>query len=143
MIIDANILLRGFLADEAQAQAQALIHDYIVGRLALRAPELIRYEICNAIWQAERRGRVTSDQAEQVLRAVEGLDIEIEAISWQEMLPLARRFGCSAYDAAYLALAASKDEPFITGDLKLFNSVHTSLGWVRWIGGYEVDTALA
>lgn len=137
MIIDANVILRGFLADEAQDQAQALIRDYIAGRLELHAPELISYELCNAVWQAERRGRMTSDQAEQILRSIEGLDIGFETVSWEEMLPLARRFGCSAYDAAYLALAEKRGEPFLTGDLRLYNAVRATLKLVQWIGDYE------
>ena len=141
MIVDANVILRGYLMDVAQPQAQALIRDSVAGRLELRAPTLISYELCHAVWQAERRGRVTSDQVEQILRSVEGLGIGLEAVSWQEALPLARRFGCSAYTAAYLALAGSRDEPFITGDLKLFNAVHSSLGRVQWIGDYESSAA--
>jgi predicted nucleic acid-binding protein len=137
MIIDANVILRGFFLDEAQPQAQALIRDHIAGRGELRAPELISYELCNAVWQAERRGRVTPDQAEQILQSIEGLGIGLESVSWQETLPLARRFGCSAYDAAYLALAGSRGEPFITGDLRLFNAVHASLSWVQWLGDYR------
>lgn len=51
MIIDANVILRGYLTDEAQPQAQALIRDSVAGRLELRAPTLISYELCNAVWR--------------------------------------------------------------------------------------------
>jgi predicted nucleic acid-binding protein len=54
------------------------------------------------------------------------------------MLPLARRFVRSAYNAAYLALAEKNGEPLITGDERLFNAVHAELGWVVWIGAYSV-----
>jgi predicted nucleic acid-binding protein len=49
---------------------------------------------------------------------------------------MARRFSCSAYDAACLALAESRGEPFITGDLRLYNTVHAALSWVTWIADY-------
>jgi predicted nucleic acid-binding protein len=137
MIIDANIVLRGFLPDEVQAQARALIRDHIAGRTELRAPELISYELCNAVWQAERRGRITPNQADQILKSIEGLEIGLEAVSWRETLPMAQRFGCSAYDAAYLALAELRGEPFITGDLRLYNTVHAALSWVTWIGDFQ------
>ncbi len=53
------------------------------------------------------------------------------------MLPLARRFERSAYDAAYLTLAQKLDEPFITGDERLYHAVHAHLDWVRWLEDYS------
>jgi len=59
----------------------------------------------------------------------------MEPVSWRQIWPLARRFDRSAYDAAYLALAQARDEPLVTGDLRLYNAVRDHLDWVRWIGG--------
>jgi predicted nucleic acid-binding protein len=53
------------------------------------------------------------------------------------MIPIARRFNRSGYDASYLALAESKGEQFITGDERLYNAVHDSLEWVKWIEDYS------
>ncbi len=80
------------------------------------------------------RGRVTIEEGEAILVAFEGLGIEMEPVTWQQMLPLARRFDRSAYDAAYLALAKMRVEPLITGDLRLYNAVRDTLDWVWWIG---------
>jgi predicted nucleic acid-binding protein len=134
MIVDANVVLRAFFPDEAQPKAQALIRDHVSGRVQLAAPTLLTYEVTNAVLQAVRRGRVAEEDAEAILIAVEGLSIEIEAVSWQQMLPMARRFDRSAYDAAYLALAEARGEPLVTGDEKLYNAVHNHLDWVQWIG---------
>jgi hypothetical protein len=51
-------------------------------------------------------------------------------------LPLARQFNRSAYDAAYLTLAQDTGQQFITGDLRLYNAVHSQLNWVLWIEDY-------
>jgi predicted nucleic acid-binding protein len=134
MIVDANVILRSFFPDEAQTRAQALIREHVSGRVQLAAPTLLTYEVTNAVLQAVRRGRVAEEDAEAVLIAVEGLSIEIEAVSWQQMLPMAHRFDRSAYDAAYLALAEARGEPLVTGDEKLYNAVHDHLDWVQWIG---------
>jgi predicted nucleic acid-binding protein len=134
MIIDASVVLRAFFPDEAQLDAQSLIRDHVSGRVQLVAPTLLTYEVANAVLQAVRRGRVTGEDAEAILVAVEGLGIETEPVSWQQMLPLARRFDRSAYDAAYLALAEARGEPLVTGDEKLYNTVHGHLDWVRRIG---------
>jgi predicted nucleic acid-binding protein len=136
MIVDANIILQAFFPDEVQPKAQALIRDHVSGRVQLAAPTLLVYEVANAVLQAVRRGRVTAEDAEAILVAVEGLGIETEPVSWQQMLPLARRFDRSAYDAAYLALAEARGEPLVTGDEKLYNAVRHDLDWVQWIGDF-------
>lgn len=136
MIVDASVLLRAFFPDEAQPQAQALMRDHVAGRILLKAPDLLPYELANAVWQAERRGRISSAQADEILQAMEGLRIEIEPLARGAMLSLARRFERSAYDAAYLALAEKLGEPLITGDERLYNAVCSRLDWVQWIGSY-------
>lgn len=137
MIVDASVILRAFFPDEEQAQAQALIRDHVTGRVHLAAPTLLLYEVTNAAVQATRRGRITGEQAEDILTSLEGLGILLEPVGWQQMLPLARRFDRSAYDAAYLALAEAIGQPLITGDLRMYNAVHEHLNWVRWLGDYE------
>jgi predicted nucleic acid-binding protein len=52
------------------------------------------------------------------------------------MLPLARQFNCSVYDAAYLTLAQDTGQALLTGDLRLYNAVHAHLDWVLWIDNY-------
>ena len=55
------------------------------------------------------------------------------------MLPMARKFSLSAYDAAYLALALDSNQPLITGDKRLYNAVHAHLDWVLWIEAYHPE----
>jgi predicted nucleic acid-binding protein len=137
MIVDANIILRAFFPDETQAQAQALVAEHAAGRVILEAPSLLLYEFCNAVRQAERRGRIQLEQADRIIETFEGLDIQLHPMEWGQMLPLARRFDRSAYDASYLALAESLRQSFITGDERLYNAVHRQLKWVIWIGDYS------
>jgi predicted nucleic acid-binding protein len=135
MIVDASVILSAFFPDEAQAQA--VVRDHVAGRIKLKAPDLLPYELANAVWQAERRGRVNTNQGNEIIQAMAGLQIEILSLDWAELLPLARRFGRSACDAAYLVLAENLGELLITGDERLYNSVHDKLDWVRWVGAYN------
>ena len=136
MIVDASVLLCAFFPDEAQVQAQALLREHAAGRERLKAPALVVYEVTNAVWQAERRGRISSAQSDEILQAASGLDIELVPLNWGESLPLARRFGRSAYDAAYLTLAERLGERLVTADERLYNAVHPKLKWVILIGNY-------
>jgi predicted nucleic acid-binding protein len=137
MIVDASVLLHAFLPDELQPQALAVVREHATGRVHLKAPALLPYELSNAVLQADRRGRINRDQADRIIESFANLDIEIIPQSWGEMLPLARRFGRSAYDAAYLTLAERLGEQLITGDERLYNAVKGKLDWVLWIGDYH------
>jgi predicted nucleic acid-binding protein len=137
MIIDASVLLSAFFPDEAQVQAQAILHTHAAGQERLKAPMLVVYEVSNAVWQAERRGRITSAQADEIMQTVVDLDIELLPLDWGEMLPLAREYNRSAYDAAYLTLAQRAGESLVTGDKRLYNAVKGKLEWVVWMGDYQ------
>jgi predicted nucleic acid-binding protein len=136
VIVDASTLVAAFFPDEQQAEAQALIRDHVIGRLQLAAPDLLLYEVTNAVVQARRRGRISDEQAADILSSFEGLNIVLRPVTWQQVLPLAQRFDRSAYDAAYLALAEATDQPLVTGDLRMYNAVREHLDWVKWIGAY-------
>ncbi len=138
MIVDASVVISAFFPDEAQSQAQALIREFLAGKIVLKAPALLPYEVSNAIWQAERRGRITTNQADEIVQAFAGLEIEIIPQVWGEMLALAREFKLSAYDAAYLRLAEKTGELFITGDERLYNAVRTTLDQVMWIEDFQL-----
>jgi len=137
VIVDASVILSAFFPDEEQPQAQLLIRDCVIGRLQLAAPDLLLYEVTNAVVQARRRGRIDDEQAAAILSSFEGLGITLRPVGWEQMLPMAQRFGRSAYDAAYLALAAAEDQPLITGDARLYGAVREQLPWVQWIGDYQ------
>jgi predicted nucleic acid-binding protein len=136
MIVDASVILSAFFPDEDQAQAQALVREHVMGRMALVAPTLLLYKVTNAVAQARRRGRASDEQAGNVLASFEGLAIALRPVTWQQILPLAVPFERSAYDAAYLALAEMTEQPLITADRRLYNAVHEHLDRVRWLGDY-------
>ena len=137
MIVDASVILSAFFPDEAQGQAQALIRDHVIGHLELAAPTLLLYEVTNAVLQARRRERINDEKADDILSSFEGLRIALKPVSWQQMLPQAVRFDCSAYDAAYLALAEATGQPMVTADSRMYNAVREHLPWVQWIGDYQ------
>jgi predicted nucleic acid-binding protein len=134
MIIDASIVLSALFPDEHQVEAQEVLRDHVSGRVRLSAPSLLEYEVTNAVVQAIRRERIKIAEGQAILEAFGELGIDIEQVSWQEILPLAQRFDRSAYDAAYMALAERREETLVTGDRRLYNAVHESLDWVQWIG---------
>ena len=138
MIVDASVILMAFFPDEVvQVQAQALLRAHALGTIELRSPDLLAYEVTNAVLQAVRRQRITLETAQEILAAFEALMISLEPVSPAEVLAMAHRFDRSAYDAAYLTLAETLSTQFITGDRRLFNAVSKALPWVLWLGDYQ------
>ncbi len=95
----------------------------ISGR-TLHAPSLLDYEITSVAIKKLRRGEAhAADGLEQAL----GMDIELHDADLQEVCKLAIRYQLSAYDAAYLWLAAELKAPLATFDEKLATAAQAHL----------------
>jgi len=101
-------------------------------------PSWFLFEIVNGLYQRIRRSELTTDEAAQLIDAVQITGVEILGYApsiHTRTLELAHQFRLNAaYDAHYLALAESLDCEMWTADERLWNSVRNTLGWVRWIG---------
>ena len=139
MIVDASALLPAYFPDEDQLPSQHLLRDYVLGELDLAAPTLLVYEMTNAVMQAIRRGRIREEEGMEALDIFDGLGIPLFPVTWQDMAAFAQRFGRSAYDASYLALANQRGESLVTGDRRMYNAVKDHLDWVIWIGDLFED----
>lgn len=138
-VIDASVLLmRVFEDEEGHEPARALLRDYSRGMVELIAPTLLIYEVTNGVLQTlegRRPGRGLSlEEAEELLALLEGYRIPLLSVPPRRMLRLAHDHQCTAYDAAYLALAEQEGVPLITGDIRLHRAVRDQLSWVHWIG---------
>jgi predicted nucleic acid-binding protein len=104
------------------------------------APRLWMSETASAIRFLLSQKEITSDEAEQALRTIYGLRVEI--INEDEelclrALELAGKLGQSkAYDSIYLALAEKLVTDFWTADERLANRCQKdlNLGWVHFVG---------
>jgi predicted nucleic acid-binding protein len=118
IVVDASATLAWAFEEGIAARITEL-----VASDTLLAPPIWRLEVVNVILRHERRGLVTSSQSEKVLRALEGLRIEIVdsqvARSLDQMAAFARPHQLTSYDAAYLDIAISAASPLITLDQNL------------------------
>jgi predicted nucleic acid-binding protein len=84
------------------------------------APALRAFEVASVLSIAERRGRMNAAAQAEFLERLRQLPIAIEQrpAAWlaQQILPLARTYRLSAYDAAYLELAIREGLPLATLD---------------------------
>lgn len=138
VVVDSSVSLKWALDDEdAVEQAVALRDAAVSGRVDMVAPSLWLYEVINALVIAARRGRLTSEIGTQALDLLLALGVRLADPEAQDVYFTAIRYGVAAYDAAYLALAATLDVPLWTGDRRFYDAVRGTTELVRWIGDYE------
>jgi predicted nucleic acid-binding protein len=123
-VLDASVALlwlapetnpRG--AEYATAVLTALKHSPAV------VPSLFALEIANVVAKLEYRGVVTEADSQRYATLLGRLDISIDRATAEQALSdtlnLARRYGLSAYDAAYLELVLRTGLPLATLDADL------------------------
>jgi len=83
-------------------------------------PAIWWYEVRNILVINERRKRISESDASKFLRDLVDFPIRMTDISdHSDLLKLARQFGISVYDAAYLELAIRERIPLATLDKAL------------------------
>jgi predicted nucleic acid-binding protein len=138
-VIDASVALKWQFEDEEVVNpAMALLHDFVEGRLELITPTIFTYEIVSAINIAIKRKRIREEAGYRAIIYITSIGIELRGFN--ELVGptfyMARQYGLSPYDCAYMALAEKEKCDFFTGDKKLYNVVNNRLSWVKWIGDY-------
>jgi predicted nucleic acid-binding protein len=119
-VLDCSVSAAWCLKDESSAAA-----DRYLARLETAeavVPPLWIAEMVNVLLVAERRRRITAEDARLALELLEQLPIVPEPPepgSMTRVHELARRFGLSAYDACYLELALAGRWPLASLDRDL------------------------
>ena len=117
-VIDASIAGSWWLPDEALAETHILLRR-LGGETAV-APSVWWFEVRNLLLMAERRDRIDAAGSAALMADLEELSVEIDGNpSSGALLALARSHRLSAYDAAYLELAARRGLPLATLDQAL------------------------
>lgn len=138
-VVDASVAVKWSLRDEADIEiADRVLDDYRQGRIALVAPNHIRYEVPSAIRNAVRKGRETPQAGKLAVARLLALAIPIvdDDLLIQASFDQALRFGCSLYDGLYVALAENIGCPLIHADGRLRNAMGTGFPQALWLTDY-------
>jgi predicted nucleic acid-binding protein len=137
LVVDANIAVRSILYE--MDSLRIFWEKVDQANLTPCAPRLWVSETTSAVRSLVFQKAISHDEAEEILRAINGLRVEImdedEELSLRA-LELAGKLGQSkAYDAFYLALAEKLVVDFWMADERLFNRCRKDLklSWVHWI----------
>lgn len=109
VVVDASFCGAWILSDESSKEAERLLMSAMRGEVKISVPALWHYEMNNLLHSALRRKRLTLDDAQSSLAALEQTPIFLEDVPTasvqKRILHLALQFEISSYDAAYLELA--------------------------------------
>jgi len=121
IVIDASVALAWCFPDEASDYADDVL--VALEGHSILVPTLWPIEITNALLVAERRKRIKQSGIRQFVELLNGLTVVMASQSVTEsvsnILPLAREYSLSAYDAAYLDVAVRHSAPLATLDNNL------------------------
>lgn len=136
-VVDTSLVVKWILAERHRPEAMALLRQWERVYTRPIAPSWFACEVGNAFYRRYVRGEISLSSAQQavgdILRIVELRDIAPPIV--QRALEYAARFSQpAAYDSQFLALAEALGCELWTADERFWNTVRSSLPWVRWVG---------
>ena len=121
LVVDCSALSAVLFDEPARDEALARL----IGR-SLHAPNLLDYEIASVALKKRRHGW-QADALAQALADYAAQDIALHPVDLAAQCELAVRYELSAYDAAYLWLAAELKAPLATFDRRLAEAAQAHL----------------
>jgi len=118
VVVDASVAVKWFSAvgEPHVPQAVDIMTRHVRGELNLAAPDLLYYEVANAL---VRKTALSDAKVRLSLRDLFALGLETVATSADLMavsIKLARRLNITIYDACYAALAQQQGCPLVTAN---------------------------
>ena len=117
-VLDTSVAVKWF-ADEGgaeQAKAIQVFEAFEQGHCELRAPELLYFEIANALKYSHK---LSSSTIVDSLNSLQKLKIEVESLNWptlRKAVEIASTCGAAIYDSYFLAVAIGTESILITAD---------------------------
>jgi predicted nucleic acid-binding protein len=117
-VVDASVALSWCFLDEATPTTKKLLETAATAQIAV--PAWWYLEITNALYFAERKGRIEPTKIAEFIALLESFSIDVDndgpLRAFSHLLPLCRKHQLTSYDAAYLDVALRLDLPLATLD---------------------------
>lgn len=120
IVVDACFLAALLTREEHSPYARECFEAFEARTLL--APALVAWEVANILWKKTRQDEITALDRDAMLDGLDGLEVAMEPPTLSHMrrvLLLSDTHGLTAYDAAYLELAARLEAPLATIDKSL------------------------
>ena len=121
-VVDASVATKWYLPENDTEAALSLRESHVNGEIRLISPDLMVYEVANALRYHPRTGM---DRLAEHIGDLFTLDIGFDPTSETSMIAAihsAFRLGLSIYDASYISLAERLDTVVYTADESLLRA---------------------
>jgi predicted nucleic acid-binding protein len=98
-------------------EKEQIIHH--TSNCTLHSPEILPYEIGNALSATVKRRQLTQSEAMQAIELAQAIPVRLMQVNINKALELALKFNIYAYDAYFLQCALSLNCPLLTLDKKM------------------------
>ena len=134
VVADASVVCKWFLSEKDTPAALLLRDDHVEGRIRILAPELMAYELANAL---RYHPALSSEDLQESVRYLYDLQLSLVPATYRDLgaaAQFARRQRVSVYDACYAILAENRSCPLITDDALLLRASRRAVPLADWVG---------
>ncbi len=131
-------MCKWFVPEPGSAAALPLREAHIEGRIAIIAPQLLSYEVANAL---RYHPAISRTQLRTAIRDFFGLQIALALPSSESLsraADFAHRMKVTIYDASYAVLAESHACPLITDDSRLLHTSELAISVSDWASSFSI-----
>ena len=114
LLVDVNILLAVALNEPEKIR----IVELTTG-VRLAAPEVMPFEIGNALSAMMKRQRITHEQAQNIFSILNAIPLMLKRVNIEQAIKLSSQFNIYASDAYYLETAQRLHVPLLTLDQQM------------------------
>ena len=123
VVPDASVVVKWFIEDEYTDKADELRRDYVDQLIDIAVPELIYYEVLNALRYSGVFGEDELTTIGEVLQGFQFLELPLKGEFLRETIRRALKHGITIYDACYIAVASIEKGTLYTADEKLLEKL--------------------
>ena len=139
VVVDASLAFKWLVREEHSDKALTLLRSWDRQGVRPAAPHLLPFEVANALHRRVVRRELTVEAAADLISSLLASRLELHETPdlHGRALALANDLDQgAAYDAHYLALAATLDCELWTADEKFFRAASAVSSNVRWLGEF-------
>jgi len=116
VVVDASVVVKWFVEEENSDKAIKVRDKYIEGKIRLIAPEIINFEVLNALYY---KRLFSESEIKEISEALDSYSFNLYPLKGkyaEKTIEVAFKNDITIYDASYISLAIMEDTYMYTAD---------------------------